>query len=607
MKPFLSQKKFLAAAILLCLSGIPSVSMAEFTDTQIIEGNKKYTEEEIVINVKGKYNAAGFKAEDDEKDNVVTIGQDGKGTAHIRTESNEKGNSRASGGRLDSGVKLTINGNLDIKSVYGGSCFASGLAISNMGTGTGGKGSLIVNGDVTIGDPALQDTLTDSSDDKNWGVNAKEMHGGYGPDGHVHDEYGGYNYTGARWSPTGISATASGHGSTIDLNGNVYVAIRGSALKTDSYYKDPDVQAYDLVTINANKGDVTIYTPYSTKESFYVAANYGGTININVNGMTGAGHKVNLTGNLIALKNYKDSGQPYFYQDGRINLALDNKASTWTGVVDNTGKNQAGEVNLWVQNGSTWTHLSPSKTNGMQSQNMPTSSNEGHYGRYDRISHIATLHGGKEAGSAGNILAKDKAKIQIENYDGYTNVFYAHEGNGEAEENYKAGDIVIEKAKTGSGISLITDSDGVAITNEESIAKVLNALAGKLIYKAYVTGEKNLTGKVQIAEGLTTSSASMKIGDVTFKKESGQGEYVYKPDIPKPEQTITEFGKAITGGKDPLYIDSGVKQKDGTYKFTKDSTITIGDAVSGETYPVNTDGGDKVIVNAEGTTLTLLS
>ncbi|MDU5282436.1 MAG: hypothetical protein E6164_07695, partial [Dialister sp.] len=226
MKPFLSQKKFLAAAILLCLSGIPSVSMAEFTDTQIIEGNKKYTEEEIVINVKGKYNAAGFKAEDDEKDNVVTIGQDGKGTAHIRTESNEKGNSSASGVRLDSGVKLTINGNLDIKSVYGGSCFASGLAISNMGTGTGGKGSLIVNGDVTIGDPALQDTLTDSSDDKNWGVNAKEMHGGYGPDGHVHDEYGGYNYTGARWSPTGISATASGHGSTIDLNGNVYVAIR---------------------------------------------------------------------------------------------------------------------------------------------------------------------------------------------------------------------------------------------------------------------------------------------------------------------------------------------------------------------------------------------
>ncbi|MFR2574743.1 MAG: hypothetical protein ACLS9H_08335 [Dialister sp.] len=37
------------------------------TDTQIIEGNKKYTEEEIVINVKGKYNAAGFKAEDDER------------------------------------------------------------------------------------------------------------------------------------------------------------------------------------------------------------------------------------------------------------------------------------------------------------------------------------------------------------------------------------------------------------------------------------------------------------------------------------------------------------------------------------------------------------
>ncbi|MDU7217075.1 MAG: hypothetical protein E6293_06255, partial [Dialister sp.] len=532
MKHFLSQKKFLAAAVLLCLSGMPSVSMAEYTDTQVIEGNKKYTEEEIIINVKGKPDVAGFQAEDDEKDNVVTIGQNGKGTAHIVTESDGTGNSHAAGVTVGPETNLTINGNLNIKSVYGGSCFASGIAISNTGTGAGGKSSIVVNGDVTIGDPALQKALTDSSDDKNWGVNAKEMHGGYGPDGHVHDKYGGYNYTGARWAPTGVSATCNGYGSTIDLNGNVYIAMRGTALKTDPYYMAPKMSSYDLVTINANKGDVTIYTPYSTKESFYVAASYGGTININMKGMAGAGHKVDLTGNLIALKNYKESGQPHYYQDGRINLALDNKASTWTGVVDNTGENQAGEINLWVQNGSTWTHLSPSKTNGLQSENMPTPSKDGHYGIYDGTSHVTNFHGGKEVGSAGNIIAKDKATIQIENYDGYTNVFYAHEGNGEAEENYKAGSIIIEKAKTGSGISLVTDSDGVAITNEDSIAKVLNALAGKLIYKAYVTGEKNLTGKVTIAEGLTASSKTMKMKDLSFKKENGQGYVESKPTPP---------------------------------------------------------------------------
>ena len=608
MKHFFSQKKFLAAAVLLCLSGMPSVSMAEYTDTQVIEGNKKYTEEEISITVKGKADVAGFKAEDDEKDNVVTIGQNGKGTAYIVTESNEAGNSLAAGVTVGPATNLTINGNLNIKSVYGGSCFANGLAILNMGTGTGGKGSIVVNGDVTIGNPALQKALTDSSDDKNWGVNAKEMHGGYGPDGHVHDGTGAYNYTGARWAPTGVSATCSGYGSTIDLNGNVYIAMRGTALKTDPYYMDPKMSSYDLVTINANKGDVTIYTPYSTKESFHVAASYGGTININMKGMAGAGHKVDLTGNLIALKNYKESGQPFYYQDGRINLALDNKASTWTGVVDNTGKNQAGEINLWVQNGSTWTHLSPSKTNGLQSQNMPTPSKDGHYGRYDGTSHVTNLHGGKEVGSAGNIIAKDKAKIQIKNYDGYTNVFYAHEGNGEAEENYKAGNIIIEKAKTGSGISLVTDSDGVAMTNEDSIAKVLNALAGKLIYSAYANGEKNLTGSVKIAEGLTAASKEKKIGDIEFMA-TGKGSL--KPGSVKSGnpssggETPSEFTQSITGNKaqDKIYADSGVLKDDGEhYVFTKDTTITGFKGIN-----VAKDVGHAVDVNAKDHTLTFIT
>ena len=608
MKVFLSHKKVLTAAILLCLSGIPSVSMAEFTDTQVIEGEKKYAEDEIIINVRGKADVAGFKAEDDEKDNVVTIGQNGKGTAYIATESSDVGNSLAAGVTVGPATNLTINGNLNIKSVYGGSCFANGLAILNMGTGTGGKGSIVVNGDVTIGNPALQKALTDSSDDKNWGVNAKEMHGGYGPDGHVHDGTGAYNYTGARWAPTGVSATCSGYGSTIDLNGNVYIAMRGTALKTDPYYMDPKMSSYDLVTINANKGDVTIYTPYSTKESFHVAASYGGTININMKGMAGAGHKVDLTGNLIALKNYKESGQPFYYQDGRINLALDNKASTWTGVVDNTGKNQAGEINLWVQNGSTWTHLSPSKTNGLQSQNMPTPSKDGHYGRYDGTSHVTNLHGGKEVGSAGNIIAKDKAKIQIKNYDGYTNVFYAHEGNGEAEENYKAGNIIIEKAKTGSGISLVTDSDGVAMTNEDSIAKVLNALAGKLIYSAYANGEKNLTGSVKIAEGLTAASKEKKIGDIEFMA-TGKGSL--KPGSVKAGnpssggETPSEFTQSITGNKaqDKIYADSGVLKDDGEhYVFTKDTTITGFKGIN-----VAKDVGHAVDVNAKDHTLTFIT
>lgn len=101
---------------------------------------------------------------------------------------------------------------------------------------------------------------------------------------------------------------------------------------------------------------------------------------------------------------------------------------------------------------------------------------------------------------------------------------------------------------------------------------------------------------MEIAEGLTASAAGLRIEDITYKETDGQGFYAYTP----ASDTLTEFGRAITGGTDQLYVDAGVKQADGTYKFTKDSTITIEDTVLGETYPVNTDGGDKVIIDAEG-------
>ncbi|MFR6110522.1 MAG: hypothetical protein ACLUIQ_03270 [Dialister invisus] len=84
-------------------------------------------------------------------------------------------------------------------------------------------------------------------------------------DGHVPgwaDEY-----TGARWQPTGVDVDMS-DGSSIDLNGDVYLAVRGAAMKTDPYYKSAGMDDYDIAVINANKGNVTIVTPSSTGESF---------------------------------------------------------------------------------------------------------------------------------------------------------------------------------------------------------------------------------------------------------------------------------------------------------------------------------------------------
>ena len=59
----------------------------------------------------------------------------------------------------------------------------------------------------------------------------------------------------------------------------------------------------------------------------------------------------------------------------------------------------------------------------------------------------------------------------------------------------------IGKADSGSYMTLLTDSEGIKMDSEDSIDSVLNALAQKLYYTAYVKGERNLSGSVKIAEG----------------------------------------------------------------------------------------------------------
>ncbi len=605
----LSKGKLLAAAVVAFLGGATGAQAASYSTTQLISGDATY-DSDTSINVIGGDEATGFRVDQDGVSATVTIGNDGKGTAHIRTKTSGSENSIASGIWTNPNTQLTVNGNVDISSVYGGSCFANGIAINNMGSGEGAYSTITINGNVNIGDASKQSSLTDSSTDENWGVNAKEMHGGYGPDGHVSGAAD--SYTGARWSPTGISITANGKGSTININGSLYIAMRGTALKTDPYYQTSGKSSYDTAIINANGGDVTIYTPESTTESYLAAASYGGTININMDSAkaAGAGHKVTIQGNVLAMKDYNNMGQPYYFQDGRVNLALDTADSTWTGVVDNSGKNQAGEVNLWLQNGASWIHRSLSKTNAIQAQNLPSPSSQNHYGVYDGVTHLTTLHGGADESSAGNLFPTATTPIQIANYSGYTNVYYAHTGNGESASDYTAGDITIGSAAADSFISLITDNSGVTMTNEDNVARVLQALAGKLTYTAYTGGERNLSGTVKIADGLTASSSALKIGNLSFT-DTGKGNYIKGDD---PGQTVTEFSTPITGVKanDNAYVQGGVLSDEGEhYVFTKDSTINnvIDSTTAAETAAINiaSDVGHAVDINAKGHTLAIKS
>ena len=335
-------------------------------------------------------------------------------------------NSTAGGISLqDGGQNLTIKGNLDIQA-HSNSCFAHGIGVTVAGTGSGAETHLTIDGNVKM-----------RSDDVNnpWGVTAKNMYGGYGPGGSASSS--APKYTGARWAPQGI-VLGTGHGSTITVNGNVDMAIKGNAVVANNYNDGKG-------TIKLNGKRITIETPESTENSFYALAGFGGDIYVG----SGADSIVNVKGNIIAMSNATGLGNPCFSEDSKIQLALMNSESNWTGVIDNSGKMQAGEVNLYVQNGATWNHQSMSKTNGLQSNNMPSPSNQ-KYGKYDGVSYVKQLAGGKTADAAGYIYQKDKAKIDVKEYAGHTVVHYEHQNSGTNTSDYKGGDFVIHGANQSS-------------------------------------------------------------------------------------------------------------------------------------------------------------
>ena len=164
------------------------------------------------------------------------------------------------------------------------------------------------------------------------------------------------------------------------------------------------------------------------------------------------------------------------------------------------------------------------------------------------------------------------------------------------------GDFKVSKASDGSRITLMTGSNGLDTSSTKAadknlVSETLNALAGKLYYLAK---DGKLSAKAALAEGLTASEASLDLKNVTFKESNGQGQYLYTPasDIPE-EQTETAFTDTITGvkAKDMKYVNTGVRKEDGTYKFTKDSEITV--AAGGPAVKVEED----VIIRADGKAL----
>ena len=456
------------------------------------------------------------------KDSVYNnVGADGSyGTLHIY-QTNDKSNAcdGVNGFTANNGT-IVVNSNLDITATS---------EYSSVGIAAANKGNLIINGNVKM--------RKDDAENP-WGIITKNVHGNIGPGGAT-SMGGDANYTGARWQPAGISVDYTR--GDVTVNGNVDLAVRGTAVRTDAYQADGDVPAYDLGTISLLGNSIRIDTPYREEnfvegfgkfiEPYYALASYGGTINVNVKNQEAQNGKVEMVGNVLAMKSSDEAGKAMVYQNGRLNIGLTTQDSSWKGVIDNAGTAKAGEVNLWLQNGAQWIYENASRKDGLDASNLADYSRP-YYEKYDGVSHLSSLVGGKDKASAGIIKVNDSDPIHIANAEGVTKVWYEHDDATPG--NIIGGDVKVLNAKAGTEMMLYTGNNGISkgfaegdtAAEKNNVSEVLNSLAHKLWYMA---GDSNLTGSVSIAEGLTASSLTMKTGNITFA-EGGQGFYYYTPE-----------------------------------------------------------------------------
>ena len=465
-------------------------------------------------------------------------------------------NGRIEGINVGQGA-LTINGNTEMN--------IKGVGYT-LGLYAAGDSALTFNGNVT----AMGDETSE------WGLTAKNGAWGYYRCSLV---YSDSNY--------GLQK-----GPKVTINGDVNAKIDGNCLFAKG--------GHAKLTINGG-GNIEINK--DNEHTYYAMIAECGTTSMNVNldenydAVSARDNKLVLKGNIGASTGAISAHETELYT--KVNLGLATADSVWTGVAHNrfnddgnsaysSDKKFYGAINVFLQNGATW-------NNEKWGATYKPWGSSGFAG-----SHVAKFVGGSDVAHAGNIFQNDQNTLTIDNYSGNTNIYYAHTGNGEAASDYVAGDTIIRSAAEGSAVSLITDNSGIAMDNEYSVANVLNALAGKLTYSSFVTGEKNLTGYVKIADGLTASSAAKQTGNIAFNADTGKGSlengsmkpgFTY-PETQKPE--ATEKNQGITGDAktDYQYKKDGILKEDGSYVFTQDPTkieVESGAAVDATDKDINID------------------
>lgn len=417
----------------------------------------------------------------------------------------------------------------------------------------------------------------------------------------------------------GISAVAS----TVEVGGGNIQAINGAwcAIRAYGEFVSANKSIVNVNVVKDEAGNIigagdnktTIYGDFVTNGGMGTKGN----ISVGLSGKDsywtgnyadtrGYGVTKGMEGNVDLYM--KDGAKWTGFNDGEMNVTMDGEGTTWYGF--NVAERQAdgagninGGLTLTLTNGALWqnaisTEQKDSNGNQVTSKVYRFIGDGGFVDMTGAKTFLAVNSANHAEGSNGtsyrnsHIVEHDAYQYQtgdlvINNYSGNTTIIYAHDKDNPT--NILGGDTTIKSASAGSNITLSTDNAGIKMDDKTQVSNVLDKLANKLYYSAYVNNERNLQGKVQIAEGLTTSSIGKHVGEIKFSTANGQGSLKdgslklnvdqssgdenqgeNKPEEKpvEPEKIEVSFANGITGGSAVAEYDD-VVQEDGSYDFSK--------------------------------------
>lgn len=361
-----------------------------------------------------------------------------------------------------------------------------------------------------------------------------------------------------------ISAVAS----TIDIGGGNIAAING-AWAAIRAYGEFVTQNTGTVYVNVKRDDngkmVGAGNNKTTITGDFVTNGGMGTkgqINVGLNGKDSfwegnyadtRGYGV-TQGQLGAVNLFmKDGAHWKGFANGAVNAKLEGKDTYWYGFA--TSEN----TQLTLKDGATWINaITPDQ---LDQSGKPVESHIGYLtsdngfidmtGRKVFVASSKSLSG-STTGDGASAITESKngitGNLTINDYSGSATILYRRDAASPTD--VLGGNVTVKKAADNSVINLRTDGEGLDYHDTDTLLKTFKNLANKLYYTEEVedkadtaevkdgmlAGEgdvvtdttlnlaDHLKGTVGINEGLTNTSATVKLADIIFQKDNqGQG------------------------------------------------------------------------------------